>query len=92
MLTRFAERALRNPRLAWALIAEPVAPPRRGRGPRHSIGQFEPVQKRRTCLDQFGNLNWRDAREAGDYCDLRAIPHRGQQLSCVEEELMPGSE
>jgi AcrR family transcriptional regulator len=26
VLTRFAERALRNPRLAWALIAEPVDP------------------------------------------------------------------
>ena len=26
VLTTFAERALRNPRLAWALIAEPVDP------------------------------------------------------------------
>jgi AcrR family transcriptional regulator len=26
VLTRFAQRALRNPRLAWALIAEPVDP------------------------------------------------------------------
>lgn len=26
VLTRFAERAMRNPRLAWALIAEPVDP------------------------------------------------------------------
>ncbi len=26
MLATFAERALRNPRLAWALIAEPVDP------------------------------------------------------------------
>jgi AcrR family transcriptional regulator len=55
VLTTFARRALRNPRLAWALIAEPVDP----------LVDAERIAYRREYARLLGN-GLREAIEAGE--------------------------